>query len=90
VRFEIGIANPARGDGGVASTKTERAAIMKVAERYILSVVNLARSPGSERLGWMSYDIYTGMAKICLRRLEAKVMVRPRRSQRYRKSTTVM
>jgi len=50
VRFEIGIANPARGNGGDASTKKERAAIMRVAERHILSVGNLTGSPGSERL----------------------------------------
>ena len=48
MRFEIGIANPERGNGGVASTKKERAAIMRVAERYILSVGNLTASPGLE------------------------------------------
>jgi len=35
VRFEIGIANPERGNAGVASTKKERAAITSVVERYI-------------------------------------------------------
>jgi len=46
----MGIATPEL-NVGFASAKEERAAIMSVADRYILSVGNLvAGSPGSERL----------------------------------------
>jgi hypothetical protein len=43
----MGMPNPERDDGGVASTKEERDAIMSVAERYILSV----GIPGFRRVG---------------------------------------
>jgi len=44
---------PERDNGGIASTRKEREAIMSMVDRYILTVGNSVE-PGLRMVGWMS------------------------------------